>query len=65
MEKSLSPQNSLLAPLSEPHQPTFVNTKAQQSSPLETSKFYWKTVKMSKITVAGVRQNVVELLEYS
>merc|ERR1712072_746067 len=37
----------------------------RKSSPLEHQQFYWKTVKMSKITVAGVRQNVQQLLQYS
>merc|ERR1711939_977671 len=36
-----------------------------KSSPLEHQQFYWKTVIMSKITVAGVRTNVQQLLEYS
>merc|ERR1712072_573378 len=37
----------------------------RKSSPLEHQQFYWKTVIMSKITVAGVRTNVQQLLEYS
>ena len=37
----------------------------QLSSPLGLPVTYWKTVNMSKITVAGVRQNVSELLDYS
>jgi hypothetical protein len=66
-EKSLAPPKILNQPArsSRSTPANFINAKAQKSSPLEPPDFYWKTVKMSKITVAGVRQNVAELLDYS
>merc|ERR1711964_666432 len=43
----------------------YMGNDKRKSSPLEHQQFYWKTVIMSKITVAGVRTNVQQLLEYS
>merc|ERR1711964_260377 len=43
----------------------YMGNDKRKSSPLEHQQFYWKTVIMSKITVAGVRQNVQQLLDYS